>query len=71
MVVYLGGVCVVTPTALLPGIASALAGGFVAQYFVKAQLAVKRELSVAKAPVLAIFSSSISGLGASLAFGCT
>jgi hypothetical protein len=66
MAIRLCGVCVVTPTALLPGMASALVGGFVAQYFVQAQLAVKRELSVATAPILATFSSSVSGLGTSL-----
>jgi hypothetical protein len=65
MVIYLGSICLVAPTAFLPGLLCALAGAYVAQYFVKAQLTVKRELSIAKAPVLAIFSSSIIGLGAS------
>jgi ABC-type multidrug transport system fused ATPase/permease subunit len=63
MVVYLGAICIVSPQVLLPGILVAAAGALVGQIYVRAMLGFKREMSVAKAPVLAMFSSTISGLG--------
>jgi ABC-type multidrug transport system fused ATPase/permease subunit len=63
MVVYLGAICIISPRVLVPGLLVAATGYAVGQIYVRAMLGVKRELSVRKAPVLAVFSSAISGLG--------
>jgi hypothetical protein len=63
MVVYLGALCIISPRVLVPGLLVAATGYAVGQIYVRAMLGIKRELSVRKAPVLAVFSSAISGLG--------
>jgi hypothetical protein len=53
-----------TPGFSGPGIAIALLGAWVGRVYMKAQIAIKREMSNAKAPVLGHFGASVAGLGA-------
>ena len=46
-------VFILTPSFFFVGIAVALLGGYCGQVYIKAQLPVKREMSNAKAPILA------------------
>lgn len=52
MIVKLVAVVVVSPAFILPSIFILLCGAALGQLYMKAQLSVKREMSVAKAPVL-------------------
>ncbi|OSX60068.1 hypothetical protein POSPLADRAFT_1048490 [Postia placenta MAD-698-R-SB12] len=63
MLTKLGAVVMITPVFLGPGALVALLGGICGQMYLKAQLAVKREMSNAEAPVLGHFGAAISGLG--------
>lgn len=65
MLTKLGAVVMITPVFLGPGALVALLGGICGQMYLKAQLAVKREMSNADAPVLGHFGAAISGLGTS------
>ncbi|KAF9021407.1 P-loop containing nucleoside triphosphate hydrolase protein [Hymenopellis radicata] len=69
MLIKFGAVVLVTPAFLLPGLAVAVLGNFIGQVYIKAQLSVKREMSNAKAPVLAHFGAAISGLTSLRAYG--
>jgi hypothetical protein len=53
-----------TPGFSGPGIAIALLGAWLGRVYMKAQIAIKREMSNAKAPVLGHFGASVAGLGA-------
>ncbi|KAH8978589.1 hypothetical protein EDB92DRAFT_2056103 [Lactarius akahatsu] len=63
-----------TPVFSVPGIAIAVLGALLGRVYMKAQIAIKREMSNAKAPVLGHFGASVAGLisirayGAQLAF---
>ncbi|KAH9028046.1 hypothetical protein EDB83DRAFT_2526408 [Lactarius deliciosus] len=63
-----------TPGFSVPGIAVAVLGAWLGRVYMTAQIAIKREMSNAKAPVLGHFSASVAGLisirayGAQLAF---
>lgn len=63
MLLKLGAVIYFAPGFLLPGVFLALSGGAIGQIYMKAQLSVKREMSVAKAPVLGHFGAAIASLG--------
>lgn len=52
MLIKFSAVVLITPVFLIPGVVVAALGGFCGQVYIKAQLAVKREMSNAKAPVL-------------------
>jgi hypothetical protein len=54
-----------TPGFSGPGISIALLGAWLGRVYMKAQIAIKREMSNAKAPVLGHFGASVAGLGAS------
>ena len=58
----IGAVLMFTPVFLLPAVFIAALGGFLGSVYIKAQLAVKREMSNAKAPVLGVFGGAIAGL---------
>ncbi|KAI0693031.1 hypothetical protein BC835DRAFT_1520746 [Cytidiella melzeri] len=62
VVVKLGAVILYTPAFILPAIIIATAGAWLGTIYLKAQLSVKREMSNARAPVLGIIASAISGL---------
>ena len=65
MFMKLGPVIIYTPVFIIPSILFFIAGSSLGNIYLKTQLPVKREMSNAKAPVLAILSSALSGLGKS------
>lgn len=65
MFVKFGAVVIYTPAFIVPAILIAIAGGWLGNIYLKAQLSVKREMSNAKSPVLAILGGAISGLSES------
>lgn len=56
----------VAPTFIVPGIVIVVVGLWLGNVYMKAQLPVKRETSVAKAPVLGNFGAVMAGLGTSI-----
>jgi hypothetical protein len=54
-----------TPVFSVPGVAIAVLGSWLGRVYMKAQIAIKREMSNAKAPVLGHFGASVAGLSAS------
>ncbi|KAF8956143.1 P-loop containing nucleoside triphosphate hydrolase protein [Flammula alnicola] len=58
-----------TPTVGLFAFVIFFIGGFVGNIYMKSQLAVKREMSKAKAPVMAHFGASIEGITSIRAYG--
>ena len=63
MLLKFAGVLIISPTFILPGVAISLLGFAVGQFYMKAQLPVKREMSIARAPILGHFGAAITGLG--------
>ncbi|TFY61104.1 hypothetical protein EVG20_g7183 [Dentipellis fragilis] len=59
----------VTPIFVIPGTILTGLGGLIGQIYMKSQLSVKREMSVAKAPVLGHFGAAIAGLTSIRAYG--
>ncbi|KAI4529011.1 P-loop containing nucleoside triphosphate hydrolase protein [Schizophyllum commune Loenen D] len=62
-------VVIFSPLFLVPGVAIAALGGYCGEMYIKAQLSVKREMSNARAPVLAHFGAAIAGLTSIRAYG--
>ncbi|KAI0703637.1 hypothetical protein BC835DRAFT_1262769 [Cytidiella melzeri] len=62
ILVKFAAVVLYTPAFLVPSIFIAVAGGWLGNIYLKAQLSTKREMSNAKSPVLGILSGAISGL---------
>ncbi|KAH9019330.1 hypothetical protein EDB83DRAFT_2508434 [Lactarius deliciosus] len=58
-----------TPVFSVPGIALAVFGAWLGRVYMKAQIAIKREMSNAKAPVLGHFGASIAGITSIRAYG--
>ncbi|KAH9028058.1 hypothetical protein EDB83DRAFT_1910018 [Lactarius deliciosus] len=58
-----------TPAFSVPGIFIAVLGGWLGRIYMKAQIAIKREMSNAKAPVLGHFGASVAGLTSIRAYG--
>ncbi|KAF9449105.1 multidrug resistance-associated ABC transporter [Macrolepiota fuliginosa MF-IS2] len=58
-----------SPIFLVPVVFVSIAGAWIANFYLKAQLSVKREMSNAKAPVLAHFGAAITGLTSIRAYG--
>ncbi|KAI9434174.1 hypothetical protein H4582DRAFT_2177883 [Lactarius indigo] len=58
-----------TPGFAVPGIAIAFFGAWLGRIYMKAQIAIKREMSNAKAPVLGHFGASVAGLVSIRAYG--
>ncbi|PPQ71821.1 hypothetical protein CVT26_007735 [Gymnopilus dilepis] len=69
MFTKLGAVVLFSPGFLLPGVGIAALGMYSGGSYVKSQLAVKRELSNARAPVIAQFNAAIQGLVSIRAYG--
>ncbi|KAK0452213.1 hypothetical protein EV421DRAFT_1888046 [Armillaria borealis] len=69
MIIKFSAVLVFTPMFLFPGILVAILGAWCSQIYIKAQLSVKREMSNAKAPVLAHFGAAMSGTTSIRAYG--
>ncbi|KAF9072745.1 P-loop containing nucleoside triphosphate hydrolase protein [Rhodocollybia butyracea] len=62
-------VVVISPIFFIPGLLLVVAGSCLSQVYMGAQLSVKREMSNARAPVLAHFSASVAGLASIRAYG--
>ncbi|KAH9041241.1 hypothetical protein EDB85DRAFT_2139914 [Lactarius pseudohatsudake] len=58
-----------TPAFSVPGISIAVLGAWLGRIYMKAQIAIKREMSNAKAPVLGHFGASVAGLTSIRAYG--
>ncbi|KAI0068087.1 hypothetical protein BV25DRAFT_1834393 [Artomyces pyxidatus] len=69
MLIKFAAVVVLTPAFILPGILVSVLGGWCGQIYMAAQIAVKREMSNAKAPVLGHFGAAIAGLTSIRAYG--
>ncbi|KAH9911186.1 P-loop containing nucleoside triphosphate hydrolase protein [Fomitopsis serialis] len=69
MLIKVVAVVIMSPIFLVVAVAVAIAGGLVGQIYMKAQLTVKREMSVAKAPVLGHFGAAFAGLVSIRAYG--
>ncbi|KAI0052966.1 hypothetical protein FA95DRAFT_1579668 [Auriscalpium vulgare] len=69
MLIKLGAVVVLTPVFLVPGVLVFALGGWCGQIYMRAQIAVKREMSNARAPVLGHFGAAIAGLTSIRAYG--
>ncbi|KAF9078002.1 hypothetical protein BDP27DRAFT_1207896 [Rhodocollybia butyracea] len=65
----LGAVLLFSPIFLLPGFFILAIGVVTGSVYFKAQMSVKREMSIAKAPVLGHFGATISGLISIRAYG--
>ncbi|KIJ45712.1 hypothetical protein M422DRAFT_29796 [Sphaerobolus stellatus SS14] len=64
-----GSVILFVPIFLVPGVLVFIAGCFCGQFYIRAQLPVKREMSNMKSPVLAHFGAAIAGLTSIRAYG--
>ncbi|KAK0496137.1 P-loop containing nucleoside triphosphate hydrolase protein [Armillaria luteobubalina] len=69
MLFKLSAVVVFSPVFLVPGLIMGIAGAYLGQIYMKAQLPIKREMSNAKAPVLGHFGAAIAGLTSIRAYG--
>ncbi|PBK67602.1 P-loop containing nucleoside triphosphate hydrolase protein [Armillaria solidipes] len=69
MLLRFSAIVVFTPAFLVPGLIMGIAGAYLGQIYMKAQLPVKREMSNAKAPVLGHFGAAIAGLTSIRAYG--
>ncbi|KAL0950661.1 hypothetical protein HGRIS_007447 [Hohenbuehelia grisea] len=69
MIVKLCAVVLFAPVFLAPGAALLIIGGWCGNLYMASQLAVKREMSNAKAPVLGHLGAAISGLVSIRAYG--
>ncbi|KIK53742.1 hypothetical protein GYMLUDRAFT_178425, partial [Collybiopsis luxurians FD-317 M1] len=65
----LTAIVILTPLFLIPGVAALAAGYTCAQIYLKSQMSVKREMSVAKSPVLGHFGATVAGLASIRAYG--
>ncbi|KAJ7072752.1 P-loop containing nucleoside triphosphate hydrolase protein [Mycena amicta] len=63
-----GTIMLFSPAFLIPGLMITVLGGFVGQLFMKAQLPIKRKMSLARAPILGHFLAVITGLASIRAF---
>ncbi|KIJ68811.1 hypothetical protein HYDPIDRAFT_81693, partial [Hydnomerulius pinastri MD-312] len=69
MLVKLVAIVYLSPPLLVPAIFVAVIGGWCGQVYMKAELSVKRELSNAKAPLIAHLGATLAGLVSVRAFG--
>lgn len=63
LVANFGAILSITPEFIFPGLIVGAVGFWIGHIFVKTQLPVKREVSIAKAPVLAAVNEALAGLG--------
>lgn len=63
MLVKLVAVIFFTPIFILPGILLTALGYVCGQIYIKAQLSIRREMSVARAPILSHFNATMAGIG--------
>lgn len=63
ILIRLVAIVLFTPVFGIPGLLVSVAGGWVGQMYMKAQLSATREMSNAKAPVIGHLSAAFAGLG--------
>ncbi|KAF8307153.1 P-loop containing nucleoside triphosphate hydrolase protein [Clavulina sp. PMI_390] len=64
----MAAIVIFTPVFIFPGVGLGVIGGIIAQVYIKSQLPVKREMSLARTPVLSHFGTSIQGLSSIRAY---
>ncbi|KAI0260093.1 hypothetical protein BC834DRAFT_1028685 [Gloeopeniophorella convolvens] len=69
MLIKFFAVIYLTPIFLIPGVLITVVGAWTGQVYMKAQIAIKREMSNAKAPVVGHFGAAVSGLTSIRAYG--
>ncbi|KAJ8699794.1 hypothetical protein PTI98_002881 [Pleurotus ostreatus] len=69
MVIKLGVIIIFAPLFLGPSIVIAILGGWLGQVYIAAQLHVRRDMSIAKAPVLGHLGAAMAGLISVRAYG--
>ncbi|KAL7284518.1 hypothetical protein ACG7TL_001809 [Trametes sanguinea] len=69
MVLKVIAIIILSPIFIAPALIVSLASGLCTNVFIKVQLAVKRELSNTKAPMLAHFGAAVSGITSVRAYG--
>ncbi|KAK7041927.1 hypothetical protein VNI00_008909 [Paramarasmius palmivorus] len=69
MLIRLGGVVIYSPIFILPGITLAIIATWLSDVYMKTQVEIKREMSKARAPVLAHYGATIAGLPSIRAYG--
>ena len=62
MLIKFIAVVYLTPIFVIPGTVIAVLGAWLGQVYMKAQIAIKREMSNAKAPVLGHFGAAVAGI---------
>ncbi|KAF8192829.1 P-loop containing nucleoside triphosphate hydrolase protein [Mycena galopus ATCC 62051] len=70
LVVIFGAIVLFTPVFFAPGIVLFILGAFCGRLFMPARISVKREMSVARSPVLGHFAAAVTGLTSIRAYGC-
>ncbi|KAG8914828.1 hypothetical protein FRC01_003897, partial [Tulasnella sp. 417] len=66
---HFGAIIIYSPAFLVPGLIVAVIGAWAGQVYMRAQLAVKREMSNAKSPLYSHFGAAIAGLTSIRAYG--
>lgn len=69
MALKFGAVLIYSPVFLVPGAVVMAAGAWLGQIYIRAQLAVKREMSNARSPVYSHFGAAVAGLTSIRAYG--
>ncbi|KAG8909039.1 hypothetical protein FRC01_007192, partial [Tulasnella sp. 417] len=64
-----GAIIIYSPAFLVPGLIVAAIGAWLGQVYMRAQLAVKREMSNAKSPLYSHFGAALAGLTSIRAYG--
>jgi hypothetical protein len=65
MLIKVIAVVYLTPVFIVPSTVITILGAWLGQVYMKAQIAIKREMSNAKAPVLGHFGAAVSGISLS------
>ena len=68
LAIRFAAVVIMSPIFVIPGLIGGILGSWCGQIYIKAQLAVKREMSNAKAPVMSHFSAAMNGIVSIRAF---
>jgi len=66
MLIKFVAVVYLTPIFMIPGTVIAVVGAWLGHVYMKAQIAIKREMSNAKAPVMGHFGAAVAGISSSV-----
>ncbi|KAJ7353080.1 multidrug resistance-associated ABC transporter [Mycena albidolilacea] len=70
LAITFGAIVLFTPVFFAPGITLFALGAFCGRLFMPARISIKREMSVARSPVLGHFAAAVTGLTSIRAYGC-